>query len=228
MKKKAKTKKVQSVPEILKLKKEFAAVFRVMHKMGWAEHGFGHCSVRVDDQNYLINQEGVFFNQVQPKNIVHIDQDGRSKDGKNPASFKTHKIFHLADSDNRFVLHSHYAPAVVMANLGRLCFLSQYEGMLGRVRFLKSPNSGLHEENFASMGIDQSGVKVVFCEQHGVYVFGQGLTEVFFRLYLVCRASEVVVMSSAFGNQQKTTLELGWPKEQSLNMFWENLKEQVS
>jgi hypothetical protein len=35
-------------------------------------------------------------------------------------------------------------------------------------------------------------------------------------------------MSSAFGNQQKTALELGWPKEQSINIFWENLKEQVS
>ncbi|MDZ4082656.1 MAG: class II aldolase/adducin family protein, partial [Bdellovibrionales bacterium] len=72
------------------------------------------------------------------------------------------------------------------------------------------------------------GVKAVFCEQHGVFVFGKSLVEAFFRLYLVCRAAEVIVQSSALTDQPKTALELAWPKEQAIEMFWKNMKEQVS
>lgn len=213
---------------VSQFKKEFSQVFRIMNKMGWDEFGFGHCSFRLADGSFLINQENVFFGSIRAKNVVHIDADGASLDGNSPASFKTHRFFHRADPENNVVLHSHFAPAVVMANIGKLRYVSQYEGMLGKAVFLKSPKSGLHEEHFSTIGDNPSGTKVVFCEQHGVFVFGANIVEAFFRLYLVCRAAEVVVLSGKIESEQTYPgLELKWPKEQAINEFWANLCEKV-
>lgn len=209
-------------------KKELAQALRGMSFFGWDECTFGHGSLRIQsEKRYLINPEGVAFSMIQASDVVLISADGRALEGGRPASFKLHKHLHEISPDHQVVLHSHYTPCITLANHGVLPFASQFEAMAGPVSFLQTPFSGLFEEKFAEMGKKISvDSKVLFCEQHGVFVFGKTVPEAFLRLYLICRGSEVFAQTH-LPMKNRSSFEMPFPDGEKVLAFWNEIGRRV-
>lgn len=212
---------------IVDLKTEFALLFNAMAFLGWDELSFGHNSMRIGPDEFLINRDGVPFNLVNPTDILKIDSEGRCLEDGKPASFALHKYLHRASPENVIVLHTHYSPCVAMANLDHLTYNSQFEGMLGPVAFRSFPNSGLQKDHFQTVLEPGNTQKVLLCQQHGAFVFGSQFHETFFRLFLVCRAAETLA-AAKYPLKTFPKFDLPWPAEEQVKNFWNRMREQIS
>lgn len=218
------SKNMSAADEINELKQDFAYVFRLIAHFGWDEFCFGHSSMALSPSQFLINEDAFPYYAIQEKNIVLIDSEGNTKESKKPASFALHRYMHQQSSTNQIVLHVHYPPCIAMANIGRLPYVSQYEAMLGPVAFRQMPFSGLDPKKLDQVCVSLESEKVLLCENHGAFVFGSSLSETFFRLYILCKAAEVISYQPQpllFQNQ----FEVSWPKPEQIEKFWKGLRE---
>lgn len=213
--------------ELQDTKNRLAKTFRMIAHFGWDEVSMGHCSLRLKMNSFLINQVDVDFSLMTAANITQIDQYGVSLDGGTAASFELHRYFHEASHENDVVLHSHYTPLVAMANLSQLPFISQYEAMLGGAALVDEKLFGHFDPAAAQRTVAKMGpAKLVLVARHGAFVFGRTIEEAFFRLYLVCKAAEVIAYSHP-PLRQFEALEVAWPTPKSVRHFWESVDRRV-
>lgn len=200
-------------------KEQLAQTCRMIAYFGWDEITFGHCSLQLGPDHFLINMAATDFSTMSANQIVAIDERGEPLESGQPASFKLHQHLHAASQKNVAVLHSHHPHCVAMANMGRLAYASQYEAMIGETVFLKDIYTGFSPEVLNSAQKVLGSADVVFCDRHGVFVFGKDLKEAFFRLFLVCRAGEVIAITSG-ERQYHSSFRVPWPPRAQVESFW--------
>ena len=201
-------------------KEELAQTCRMIAYFGWDEVSFGHCSLRLSIDHFLINQEAKDFATLSANQIMAINGQGEPLEQGQPASFKLHRVFHAASARNNVVLHSHHPQCVAMANIGYLTYSSQYEAMLGQPAFIfKDVFTGFKPEKIAEVRPLLESAEIVFCERHGVFVFGEDLQTAFFRLYLACRAADIVALRGP-APQAYPAFQVPWPSRAQIEGFW--------
>lgn len=106
-----------------------AALYRVLHKLGWTDLIFTHMSARVpgEDGHFLINNFGEMFDEVTASSLGKLDFDGNVMDDHdaeqvNNAGFVIHSAVYMARPDVNCVMHLH-TPASVAVSV-------QKEGLL--------------------------------------------------------------------------------------------------
>jgi methylthioribulose-1-phosphate dehydratase len=93
---------------------------RRLDARGWAMGGAGNYSARLDDGTFAVTVSGRHKGHLQPGDIMRVDADGRSLDGRRPsAETLAHVAIYRTRPSANVVLHTHSVPAVVLGRLRR-------------------------------------------------------------------------------------------------------------
>lgn len=102
-----------TVDEETRLRRELAAVYRLVAHFRMTDLIFTHISLRLPgpDHHFLINPYGLLFEEITASNLVKIDLAGNPVEPTpypvNPAGFVIHSAIHAAREDAHCVLHTH-------------------------------------------------------------------------------------------------------------------------
>ena len=109
---------------------DLAAALRWAARSGLNEGVCNHFSLELASDRYLINPQGLHWNEVNARDILLIDGQGNVLDGQHslePTAFFIHSWIHRLNPHARAVLHTHmpYATAITLIEDGRLAWCNQ-------------------------------------------------------------------------------------------------------
>lgn len=193
--------------EELRLRRELAAVYRLVAHFKMTDLIYTHISVRLPGPNhhFLINPYGLFFDEITASSLVKIDLAGNAVEPTPyrviPAGFMIHSAIHAAREDAHCVLHTHTRAGCAVA--------AQSNGLL--------PLNQINMEFYNRVGYhDYEGVALNFDEQprlvenlgnrdalilrnHGLITVGPTPGRAFLRMYYLNQACEIQISAQAGG-----------------------------
>ncbi|KAF7191286.1 hypothetical protein HII31_07309 [Pseudocercospora fuligena] len=104
---------------------QMAGAFRIFAKLGFADGGSGHISVRdpIVPNTFWINPYAVHFGLLRVSDMVHVDEEGIRIGGAdlpvNSAGFIIHAAIHRARPDVNAACHVHSPYGRAWSNFGR-------------------------------------------------------------------------------------------------------------
>lgn len=117
---------------------------RRLDARGWAMGGAGNYSARLSDGTFAVTVSGRHKGHLQPDDIMRVDTNGRSLDGRRPsAETLAHVAIYRARPAANAVLHTHSVPAVV---LGRLRRMDDHFPLAGYEMLKALPGFDTHED----------------------------------------------------------------------------------
>jgi ribulose-5-phosphate 4-epimerase/fuculose-1-phosphate aldolase len=191
-------------PEEWKARVELAAAFRLCAMQGWDEMLYAHLSARVPGHpnQYLMHPAAILFEEVTASNLHKLDENCNhvvpSDELPHKFAFPFHKGIYDAYPQAQCVMHLHTqaATAVAMQEQG-LIPGNQYAMWLGPIGYhdyeglISAPQEGERlAKNFG-------GKQIVLQRGHGFVLWGHSIHEAYMLAFLVIRACEVQMMSTA-------------------------------
>jgi len=194
-------------PEEWQARVQLAAAYRIFHRLGWTELIYNHLSLRVPGEpgHFLINPFGLHYSEVTASNLVKVDGQGtvigHSDWPINPAGFTFHGAIHRTLPDAHCVMHVHTTATMAVCCLeDGLSFTNFYAAHLwGQVAYHDFEGITVHADEGARILASGAGKPVLLLRNHGPVVIGQTLAQAFSRLWVLQRACEVQMASSAMG-----------------------------
>lgn len=189
------------------LRQELAAVYRLVAHYRMTDLVFTHISVRLpgEDDHFLINPYGLFFEEITASSLVRIDLDGNvigeTSHGVNPAGFVIHGAIHAAREDAMCVLHTHtLAGCAVAASASGLLPVNQISmEFFDRVGYHDYEGVALNLDEQKRL-VDDLGVHdALILRNHGLLTVGATPARAFLRMYYLNKACEIQVAASQLG-----------------------------
>ncbi|KAI1360225.1 putative aldolase [Xylaria arbuscula] len=202
--------------------RQMAGAFRVFARLGFADGGSGHISLRdpVDPDTFWINPYGVHFGLLTVSDMVHVDRHGNHIGGNdaavNKAGFIIHAAIHEARPDINAACHVHspygrawstFGKPIDMLNQDSCVFykdLAVY-GAFGGV--VHAPEEG--QRISAALGATN---KNIILQNHGLLTCGGTVGEAagfFIALERACQAQLLVESVTAAGSIGGSVTRLG-------------------
>jgi ribulose-5-phosphate 4-epimerase/fuculose-1-phosphate aldolase len=191
------------------VRKDLAALYRLVALYGWDDMIFTHISARVPgpEHHFLINPYGYFFNEITASSFVKVDLDGNIVEPTeyfvNPAGFTIHSAIHAAREDAKFVLHVHTDAGIAVA--------STKEGLLpiSQQALAVLPNLAYHEYEGIALDLDERerlvkdlGDKTaMLLWNHGTLAVGETASQCWLNIFFLERACQIQVLASAQGRE---------------------------
>jgi ribulose-5-phosphate 4-epimerase/fuculose-1-phosphate aldolase len=176
-------------------KEDLTAALRWAARLGLSEGVCNHFSVEVAPDRYLINPQGLHWEEVCAGDILLIDGQGQVIEGRHgiePSAFFIHSWIHRLNPQAKAILHTHmpYATALTLVQGGRLIFSHQNAlRFWGRVAYDDVYGGiALDDAEGERIGRSMAGKEVMFMASHGVTVTGSSLAWAFDDLYYLERA----------------------------------------
>jgi ribulose-5-phosphate 4-epimerase/fuculose-1-phosphate aldolase len=176
---------------------ELAAVYHVMHHLGWTDLINTHMSARVpgEPNAFLINDYGEMFDEITASSLVKMDMEGNvlGEGGRyNAAGFTIHSGVYKARPDANCVLHTHTRAGAGLSLLrGGLRPISQDAlHVLDDVVYHEYGVPASQEECDA-LGRSCADGSCVVLLNHGLLALGHTIHGAVMRLYMLERACEV-------------------------------------
>ncbi|MEU5645548.1 class II aldolase/adducin family protein [Streptomyces milbemycinicus] len=193
--------------EELRLRRELAAVYRLVAHFRMTDLIFTHISVRLPgpEQHFLINPYGLLFEEITASNLVKIDLAGNPIEDTpypvNPAGFVIHSAIHAARSDAHCVLHTHTkAGCAVAAQRDGLLPLNQMNmEFYNRVGYHEYEGVALNLDEQKRLVEDLGGHPVMILRNHGLLTVGETPAQAFLRMYYLEKACEIQTTAQATG-----------------------------
>lgn len=176
-------------------KEDLTAALRWAARLGLNEGVCNHFSLEVAPDRYLINPQGLHWEEVCVGDMLLIDGQGAVIEGRHaiePTAFFIHAWIHRLNPQARAVLHTHmpYATALTLVQDARLVWSHQNAlRFWGRVAY---------DDHYGGIALDaaegrriaqaMSGKEVMFMASHGVTVTGASMAWAFDDLYYLERA----------------------------------------
>ncbi|KAI1613143.1 class II aldolase and Adducin domain-containing protein [Exophiala viscosa] len=194
-----------------------AGAFRVFAKLGYADGGSGHISLRdpIEPDTFWINPYGVHFGMLKVSDMVRVDEEGNRVGGGdqpvNTAGFIIHSQIHKARPDINAACHMHspygrawstFGKPIEMLNQDSCMFyndLAVYAGF-GGVVFAKE--EGAHIA--AALGPTK---KNIILQNHGILTAGGTVDEAaafFIALERACQNQIIVTNMMSCNEVTKT------------------------
>ena len=201
---------------------DLAALYRATAMMGWDDLIFTHISARVpakdsqvpqadgnhiaaENDHFLINPYGVFFEEMTASQLVKIDIDGRVVDGStamvNPAGFTIHSAIHGALKDAHFVMHLHTDAMTGVS--------AQKEGLLPLTQnaLLLRPQLAYHDYEGVALDLEERGRivrdigsrRLLMLRNHGTLTWGMTAGEAFTQMYFLEQACRQQIAALSAG-----------------------------
>ncbi|WP_420036945.1 class II aldolase/adducin family protein [Streptomyces sp. cg28] len=193
--------------EELRLRRELAAVYRLVAHFRMTDLIFTHISQRLPgpDHHFLINPYGLLFEEITASNLVKIDLDGNPVEPTphpvNPAGFVIHSAIHKARADAHCVLHTHTkAGCAVAAQQGGLLPVNQMSMEFhNRVGYHDYEGVALNLDEQERLVADLGGHPALILRNHGLLTVGDSAKQAFLRMYYLEKACEIQVTAQAGG-----------------------------
>ncbi|MFJ6559288.1 class II aldolase/adducin family protein [Streptomyces sp. NPDC091412] len=193
--------------EELRLRRELAAVYRLVAHFRMTDLIFTHISMRLPgpDHHFLINPYGLLFEEITASNLVKIDLSGNPVEPTpypvNPAGFVIHSAIHAAREDARCVLHTHTKAGCAVA--------AQRDGLLpvNQMSMEFHNRVGYHDYEGVALNLDEQrrlvadigGHPALILRNHGLLTVGESAAQAFLRMYYLEKACEIQVTAQAGG-----------------------------
>ncbi|MBU3739854.1 MAG: aldolase [Rhodoferax sp.] len=194
---------------VRRLRADLALALRAAAHYGFSEGVCNHFSVELPDGSgrFLLNPQGLLWQEIRPDDIVLVDGDGRRLAGRHPVE-PTAMFIHAAVhriAGKACVLHTHmpHATALTLTRAraldtrlsqnairfhGRVAVDADYRGL--------ALDAAEGERIARAMGT----ADVAFLGNHGVVVCGPQLSHAFDDLYYLERACQFQLLAAASGS----------------------------
>lgn len=200
---------------IRQAKIDLTAALRIAAHLGLHEGVCNHFSFALPNDGgadaFLINPQGVYWEDMLPSDIVTVDVDGNKLDGHRnvePTAFFIHACIHKAKKSARCVMHTHmpYATALTLLEDGKLEWASQNSlRYYGRVAYDNEYGGlALDPEEGDRITSKLENADVMFMANHGVVLCGETIANVFDDLYYLERACTVQVLAQSTGKKLRS------------------------
>lgn len=201
--------------EEVQLRRELAAVYRLLAHFRMTDLIFTHVSVRVPgpEHHFLINPYGLMFDEITASSLVKVGLDGNLVEESayqvNPAGFVIHGAIHAAREDAHCVLHTHTkAGCAVAAQRAGLLPLNQISmEFYNRVGYHDYHGIALNTAERESLVADLGSNPALVLRNHGLLTVGRSPAEAFLRMFYLEKACEIQIAAQAGG-------ELNLPSEE--------------
>lgn len=190
------------------LRRDLALALRAAAHHGLGEGVCNHFSVALPGRGdrFLINPRGLHWSEVQGRDIVLVDADGRPLAGPHPVE-PTAMFIHAAVhriAGKACVMHTHmpHATALTLTDLRALDTTVSQNAMRfhGRVAADAAYNGlALDAREGERIARAMGGADVVFLGNHGVIVCGERIAWAFDDLYYLERACQAQVLALSTG-----------------------------
>lgn len=189
------------------LRRELAAVYRLVAHYGMTDLIFTHISARLPgpEPRFLINPYGLLFEEITASRLVVVDLAGElaseSEYAVNPAGFVIHSAIHAARPDAHCVLHTHTrAGCAVAAQRDGLLPLNQMSlEFYDRVAYHDYEGIALDEGEQKRLVADLAGHDAMILRNHGLLTVGSSPGAAFLRMFYLERSCQIQVDALAGG-----------------------------
>ncbi|HSD52991.1 MAG TPA: class II aldolase/adducin family protein [Burkholderiales bacterium] len=186
---------------------QLAAAYRIFDYLGWTELIYNHITLRLPgpERHFLINPFGLRYAEVTASNLVKIDLEGKVV-GKsdwpvNPAGFTIHGAIHAGIPDAHCVMHTHTTAGMAVAcSRGGLSMSNFYSAQLhGKVAYHDFEGITVHPDEGPRLIRNIGDRPAVILRNHGLLAWAESLPRAFAILWLLNRACEIQLASTAMG-----------------------------
>ena len=189
-------------------RQELAAAYRIFAMMGWDEMIYNHITVRLSDEEFLINPYGMHFSEVTASSLVRVDIDGNKLDSDNPwhvnrAGFVQHSLFHRHLHDVHAIIHTHTTDTVAVCSVeGGLQPINFYAcNFMGQLAYHDFEGITVRDEEGPALLASLGDKRIMMLRNHGPVVMGKTLPDAVIKYWSLQRACE----------HQAATLAMGTP-----------------
>jgi len=194
-------------PEEWEARIELAACYRIFAHLGWTELIYNHITLRLPgpDKHFLINPFGLMYSEVRASNLVKIDLAGnivgKSDWPVNPAGFTIHAAIHDAIPGAHCVMHTHTTAGMAVACAQRGLSMSNFYAaqLHGKLAYHDFEGITVHAEEGPRLVRAIGDRPAVILRNHGLLAWGDTVPRAFAVLWLLNRACEIQVASTAMG-----------------------------
>lgn len=188
-------------PAELELRRELAAVYRLVDHFGMTDLIFTHISARLPgpEHHFLINPYGLLFDEVTASSLVVVDLDGKivrpTPCRVNPAGFVIHSAVHRARPDAVSVLHTHTKAGCAVA--------AQRDGLLPVNQFSMEFVDRIGYHDFEGIALDLGEQErlvanlgdhyALMLRNHGLLTVGTSPGLAFLRMLSLERACQIQI-----------------------------------
>lgn len=184
-----------------------AAMYRIFAHLGWTELIYNHITLRLPgpERHFLINPFGLHYSEVTASNLVKIDLSGNvigsSTWPVNPAGFTIHAAIHAGIPGAHCVMHTHTTAGMAVAcSRAGLSMSNFYSAQLhGKVAYHDFEGITVRPDEGPRLVAAIGDRPAVILRNHGLLAWGDTLARAFAILWLLNRACEIQVASTAMG-----------------------------
>jgi ribulose-5-phosphate 4-epimerase/fuculose-1-phosphate aldolase len=186
---------------------QLAATYRIFDYLGWTELIYNHITLRLPgpERHFLINPFGLRYAEVKASNLVKIDLEGKVV-GKsdwpvNPAGFTIHGAIHAGIPNAHCVMHTHTTAGMAVAcSQNGLSMSNFYSAQLhGKVAYHDFEGITVHADEGPRLIRNIGDKPAVILRNHGLLAWAESLPRAFAILWLLNRACEIQLASTAMG-----------------------------
>ena len=189
------------------LRVQLAAMYRIFAMLGWTELIYNHITLRVpgSETHFLINPFGLHYSEVTASNLVKIDLAGKpvtpTRWPVNPAGFTVHAAIHAGIPGAHCVMHTHTTAGMAVAcSRGGLSMSNFYSAQLhGKVAYHDFEGITVHAGEGPRLLASIGDRPAVILRNHGLLAWADSLPRCFAILWLLNRACEIQLASTAMG-----------------------------
>jgi ribulose-5-phosphate 4-epimerase/fuculose-1-phosphate aldolase len=193
--------------EEARLRRELAAVYRLIAHFKMTDLIYNHISVRLPgpEHRFLLNPYGLLYEEITASSLVIVGLDGQLiTEGPwrvNPAGFVIHSAIHEAREDALCVLHTHTkAGCAVAAQEHGLLPLNQMSlEFYNRVGYHDYEGIALSNAEKRRLVADLGDKPVMILRNHGLLTVGTTPGQAFRRMFYLERACQIQVDALAGG-----------------------------
>lgn len=195
--------------EILTLRIDLAAAFRLTAQFDWHESVGNHFSAAVssDGRHFLMNPHWRHFGEVRASDLMLLDAEDKGvmmrSDAPDRSAWTIHGSVHRERPEVRVMLHCHPPYATALASLKNPDMkpidqnTARFFGKLGvDLGFSGIADDAAEGQRLAAAFGNKS---VIIMGNHGITVTGSTVAEAFEDLYFVERASKTLVLAYSTG-----------------------------
>lgn len=187
------------------LRRELAAVYRLVHHFQMTDLIFTHISARLPgpEHRFLLNPYGLMFEEITASSLVVVDLDGTLIDPVpgvvvNPAGFVIHSAVHRHRADALCVLHTHTRAGCAVAAQEKLLPLNQMSlAFYNRIGYHDYEGVALNLDEQQRLVTNLSSHHALILRNHGLLTLGASPAEAFLRMFYLNRACQIQVDAMA-------------------------------
>ena len=186
---------------------DLAAAYRLTDHFGMTTLIYNHITARVPgtDDQFLINEYGLGYEEITASNLVKIDMDGNILDEGdrriNVTGYVIHSAIHAARHDVTCVMHTHtpYGMAVSALEKGLLPLQQEAYQFHERISYHEFEGVAVDFDERERLVTDLGDKNAMIMRNHGLLTVGCSVEEAWIRMWQLEHACKVQALAQSTG-----------------------------